>query len=648
MSKYSYLLRILIVLSGLFFSAYSFPQTVIEGIGRTSGTLVRINFNQGVTLERIPATQAAADFWADRLVSSVPIEISMAFQPLSCSANSGILGGASAQSIFRNFDNAPQSSTFYHVALANSYAGRDLDLLQNDINMTFNSDIDNNDNCLSGVNWNYSVSLTSSNGSINFYQVILHEIAHGLGFSDFINPIDGSFLLGFPDAFSLFLRDETTNVNLSEPSTTNEQRLFALTNTGSLVWNGSRVNILAANGGDAQLTSGLTNGMVRMFAPSTFNSGSSVSHYDTLLTPNELMEPFITNAANIDLSLALLYEMGWEEAQVLISTADEDNDSVQNSQDNCPLNANTNQANFDNDVAGDACDTDDDNDGIPDSFEVANNLNPFDAGDAALDADGDGLTNLEEFDAGSDPNTSNFVDSEPNDSIATAQSTVGYFSLEQSDNIGDETTNTSTVIPHATVFGTGNNSFDVYSVEVNQVPARGIFDVDNTNSVDAFLILFDANGTVLSENDDAPTANGQSGSQTHRTVNGVEISLDSFISFQFNQTGTYFIQIGEYNNPAPSGVSPIPVSTGGTYQLQISLEGATVNQGGTDPALQPSLAFDVDGNNQFDALSDGLLLLRYFFGFRGESLINGLIGQGATRTTASEIEAHIEQFMPSN
>src|SRR5207237_10479268 len=48
--------------------------------------------------------------------------------------------------------------------------------------------------------------------------------------------------------------------------------------------------------------------------------------------------------------------------------------------------------------------------------------------------------------------------------------------------------------------------------------------------------------------------------------------------------------------------------------------------------------FDVDGNGQVDALTDGLMLLRYMFGVRGQPLIAGAIGAGATRTPAAQLQ----------
>ena len=56
---------------------------------------------------------------------------------------------------------------------------------------------------------------------------------------------------------------------------------------------------------------------------------------------------------------------------------------------------------------------------------------------------------------------------------------------------------------------------------------------------------------------------------------------------------------------------------------------------------------DIDGNGDIDALTDGLLTLRYLFGLQGDTLINGVVAGDATRTTAEEIEAHLETLMPT-
>ena len=57
-------------------------------------------------------------------------------------------------------------------------------------------------------------------------------------------------------------------------------------------------------------------------------------------------------------------------------------------------------------------------------------------------------------------------------------------------------------------------------------------------------------------------------------------------------------------------------------------------------------ALDVDGNAVPDALTDGLLIIRNLFGFTGDSLIGGAVGDGATRQTAEAIETHIQSLMP--
>jgi hypothetical protein len=57
-------------------------------------------------------------------------------------------------------------------------------------------------------------------------------------------------------------------------------------------------------------------------------------------------------------------------------------------------------------------------------------------------------------------------------------------------------------------------------------------------------------------------------------------------------------------------------------------------------ALLDRVLLDVDGNGAAEPLTDGLLILRFLFGFTGNALTQGAIGDGATRT-GPEIEEYL-------
>ena len=74
-----------------------------------------------------------------------------------------------------------------------------------------------------------------------------------------------------------------------------------------------------------------------------------------------------------------------------------DNDEFFDDVDNCPSVDNADQLNTDGDTQGDACDEDDDNDGLKDPAEETLGSNPL-----LVDTDSDGRTDLEEFNSGTD------------------------------------------------------------------------------------------------------------------------------------------------------------------------------------------------------------------------------------------------------
>ena len=297
--------------------------------------------NNGTTLgqQRLHLFQKAAEIWGAAIESAVPIIIQAQFDPLSCNAGSAVLGAAGTINIIRDFTGAPESTTWYHSALANALAGVDLIPGADDIVATFNSSIDNNNNCLSGINWYLGYDHNNGN-DIDLLVVLLHEFAPGLGFSGFTNLGNGRFLGGIQDIYSHFTLDNSNGLHWDEMS--NNQRRSSATNTGNVVWDGSAV--LAAAG----FLSGGTDpaGHARLYAPSRVQSGSSISHFDTAASPNLLMEPFISSnlGSDLDLTDEQLFDVGWTPVN-----ADGDSDGVVDSSDNCPADANPGQQDTDKD-----------------------------------------------------------------------------------------------------------------------------------------------------------------------------------------------------------------------------------------------------------------------------------------------------------
>ncbi len=82
-----------------------------------------------------------------------------------------------------------------------------------------------------------------------------------------------------------------------------------------------------------------------------------------------------------------------------VLSLDADGDGISDASDNCTLDPDVVNLNTDNDAFCNTADIDDDNDGIPDSYEITNGLNPL-LYDSFTDLDADGLTNLQEFQLG--------------------------------------------------------------------------------------------------------------------------------------------------------------------------------------------------------------------------------------------------------
>lgn len=196
--------------------------------------------NPGTSLgeQRTIAYQFAADLWGAVLQSDATIFVGASFQPLACTPTSGTLGSAGTTFVFSDFTPGVVPNTWYPSALSDALAGSDLNPGFIDINSRFNGDIGVNPNCLTGSDWYYGLDGNTPVGKINFLNVVLHEIGHGLGFQGFTGST-GAFFSGRQDIYSTFAYDNVLAKTF--PQMTQAERNFSLRNTSQLVWNGAEV-----------------------------------------------------------------------------------------------------------------------------------------------------------------------------------------------------------------------------------------------------------------------------------------------------------------------------------------------------------------------------------------------------------------------
>jgi|GEM_PF-1700353 len=323
--KFSIFLVVLAISLGASSSAFGQATIVIAnndaaGVGFNDPTpAAPVGGNGGTTLgqQRLKAFQFAASIWGASLNSGPTITVRASWDSsLPCTPTTGTLGSASTLSLRQNFANAPFSSTWYPVGLANALSGTDTSSSP-EIGARFNPRIGTS-GCLQSRVWYLGLDGNHGTNGIDLVSVLLHEFAHGLGFANFTDAETGNFAgtaPGFPSVWDRFLRDNSTGklwINMT-PS----ERVASAINSGNLVWAGPGVTASAPG----VLNSGAdSSNRVRMYAPNTLDPGSSVSHFDTSAFPNLLMEPNITPTLNhtvgppSDLTITLLRDIGWNSA----------------------------------------------------------------------------------------------------------------------------------------------------------------------------------------------------------------------------------------------------------------------------------------------------------------------------------------------
>ena len=305
-----------------------------------------------------------------------------------CSTSGGVLGSAGTVNIHYFTSGAPLNNTWYHAALANKIAGSDLNTTNAEINARFNSDVDtgclgagtrfyyglNNStpsgkiNLLvvllhemgHGLGFSSFISSPSIIGATNASPIVITtSSSHGLTTGEQVTiqnvagntaangvwivtnltantfqlvsssgngaytgggtAITGKLNSGLPDVYTTNMYDRTTGKKWNDM--TNVERQASALNTGNVFWDGANVKIASGF-----LTAGreAATGRVQLFNPNPFQSGSSISHFDTAATTNLLMEPVINDGLSIDLDLTRqqMRDIGWFRDSTADTTAD--------------------------------------------------------------------------------------------------------------------------------------------------------------------------------------------------------------------------------------------------------------------------------------------------------------------------------------
>ncbi|WP_158285116.1 gliding motility-associated C-terminal domain-containing protein, partial [Arenibacter aquaticus] len=218
---------------------------------------------------------------------------------------------------------------------------------------------------------------------------------------------------------------------------------------------------------------------------------TNVTGTGTIVTTNDHvggidLSTLADGTITLDFTLTDIHNnLGNTVSDAVIKGTDIDNDGIQDSSDNCPSMANSDQLDTDTDGEGDVCDMDDDNDGTPDSedaFPLDNSEDTDTDGDgtgnnADTDDDNDGtpdsedafpLDNSEDTDTDGDGTGNNADTDDDNDGTPDSEDAFPLDNSEDTDTDGD---------------GTGNNA-DTDDDNDGTPDSEDAFPLDNSEDTD--------------------------------------------------------------------------------------------------------------------------------------------------------------------
>lgn len=265
----------------------AFTSVRPEAVGkRTRTATIEVDYT-GFPDEAVAAFERAVANWERHIQSDVTIRIDASFEDLDPT----VLGGTTPQFAYAvDTDGDDTFEISVLDALADALSGEDQQPDNPDFQIVLNRSRDD---------WHFGEGDAPA-GTIDFTSVVLHEIAHGLGYLDFTQVSNGTGEYGIdfnnngdrtPSVFTFFLAKEEGSD--SRVSLTDESEF---PNPSTELGDALTSDQLVFNGATAITTAEPGNGPIppKIYAPAEFSRGSSISHLDENTYPTETENALMT------------------------------------------------------------------------------------------------------------------------------------------------------------------------------------------------------------------------------------------------------------------------------------------------------------------------------------------------------------------
>ena len=285
------------------------PDSFFRKSGSKGGGSITVYYS-GFSSQAKAAMEYAKSILESILPADTKLTINASWEKITTSgvlAQSTITGYVAGSGI-----DALNPLSFYPVALAEKIAGKSLNAdSDGDITLAVNS----------SINWYLGTDGNTPTTKYDLVTVVMHEICHGLGFFDSFSS-DGTLgSYGFnsiPVIYDTFVENYdgnklTDTVKFSNFSTALESQL-----TGNQVYfNGPLLKKYTT-------TNNYQNLRAKLYAPATWDAGSSISHLDEssgILNKDALMTPFINFGEAIHdpgkFTFSILADLGWINTRII-------------------------------------------------------------------------------------------------------------------------------------------------------------------------------------------------------------------------------------------------------------------------------------------------------------------------------------------